>query len=46
MIEVSALFWPRVKIGGKWQMVGPNDAERTSALLKGISGKRLTYPKA
>jgi transposase-like protein len=33
----------RVKIAGKWQMVGYNDAERTTALLKGIGGKRLLY---
>jgi hypothetical protein len=32
-----------VKIDGKWQKVGHNDAERTQAALKGISGKRLTY---
>jgi hypothetical protein len=28
---------------GKWQLVGPTDFERTTAMLKGISGKRLTY---
>jgi transposase-like protein len=33
----------RVKIDGKWQMVGHNDTERATATLKGISGKRLTY---
>lgn len=33
----------KVKIDGKWQLVGHSDAERTTALLKGISGKRLTY---
>ena len=31
------------KIEGKWVKTGHNDAERTAALLKGISGKRLTY---
>lgn len=33
----------RVKIDGKWQKAGHNDIERTTAALKGISGKRLTY---
>jgi len=33
----------RVKINGKWEKAGLNDAERTTALLKGISNKRLTY---
>ena len=33
----------RVKIAGKWQKTGLNDAERTVAALKGIEGKRLTY---
>jgi transposase-like protein len=28
---------------GKWQLVGPNDTERTESALKGIGGKRLTY---
>ncbi len=28
---------------GKWQLVGPSDIERTTAMLKGISGKRLMY---
>jgi len=32
-----------VKIDGKMVKVGHSDAERTTALLKGISGKRLTY---
>ena len=31
------------KINGKWVLTGHSDAERTTALLKGISGKRLTY---
>ena len=31
------------KIDGKWVKTGHSDAERTVALLKGISGKRLTY---
>jgi len=32
-------------IGGKnkWEMVGPSDTQRAENLLKGISGKRLTY---
>jgi len=33
----------RVKVDGKWTKAGYNDAERTQALLKGISGKRLMY---
>jgi len=33
----------RVRINGKWEKTGFNDAERTDAALKGISGKRLTY---
>jgi transposase-like protein len=33
----------RLKIDGVWAMVGFDDAERTDAALKGISGKRLTY---
>jgi len=33
----------KVKINGKWAKAGHSDAERTDALLKGISGKRLTY---
>lgn len=33
----------RVKVDGKWAKAGLNDAERTQALLKGISHKRLTY---
>jgi len=32
-----------IKIDGKWQKVGHNDAERAVAALKGIGGKRLTY---
>ncbi|MGH8717852.1 MAG: IS1595 family transposase [Burkholderiales bacterium] len=35
----------RIKVGGKWTKAGYNDAERTQALLKGISGKRLTYKR-
>jgi transposase-like protein len=33
----------RVKVDGKMVKAGFNDAERTDALLKGISNKRLTY---
>lgn len=33
----------RVKVAGKWQKRGLNDAQRADAALKGISGKRLTY---
>lgn len=33
----------KVKINGKWAKTGHSDAERTQALLQGISGKRLTY---
>jgi len=33
----------RVKIDGKWEKIGHNDAERAVAALKGIGGKRLTY---
>lgn len=33
----------KVKINGKWEKTGFSDAERTIALLKGISNKRLTY---
>jgi len=33
----------RVKIDGRWEKIGYNDEERTTALLKGISNKRLTY---
>lgn len=33
----------RVKVDGKWEQGGYTDAERTHALLKGISGKRLMY---
>ena len=33
----------KVKVDGKWAKTGHSDAERTTALLKGISGKRLTY---
>jgi transposase-like protein len=33
----------RVKVDGKWAKAGYSDAERAQALLKGISGKRLTY---
>ena len=33
----------KVKIDGKWAKAGHSDAERTDALLKGISGKRLMY---
>lgn len=33
----------RVKIDGKWMKAGFNDTERAAVLLKGISGKRLTY---
>ena len=28
---------------GHWQLVGPTDQERTTSMLKGISGKRLMY---
>lgn len=31
------------KVDGMWVKTGHNDAERTVELLKGISGKRLTY---
>jgi transposase-like protein len=31
---------------GKWQLVGPSDIERTTSMLKGISGKRLMYRRA
>jgi transposase-like protein len=33
----------RTKVDGKWVLAGFTDAERTAALLKGISNKRLTY---
>jgi transposase-like protein len=33
----------RIKIDGRWEKIGYNDEERTTALLKGISNKRLTY---
>jgi transposase-like protein len=33
----------KVKVNGKWEKTGFNDAERATALLKAISGKRLTY---
>src|SRR5207247_7362431 len=33
----------KVKANGKWQKAGFSDAERTTALLQGISNKRLTY---
>lgn len=33
----------RVKIDGKWQMVGHSDTQRAIAALKGIGGKRLMY---
>ena len=33
----------KVKVDGKWQKVGFDDAERTIAAFKGIGGKRLTY---
>jgi transposase-like protein len=33
----------RVKIDGRWEKIGYNDEERTIAVAKGISGKRLTY---
>jgi transposase-like protein len=33
----------RVKVDGKWVKAGLNDAERTTEMLKGIRGKRLTY---
>jgi transposase-like protein len=33
----------KIKVDGKWVKTGFSDAERTNALLKGISGKRLTY---
>lgn len=32
-----------VKVDGKWARTGHTDAERTTELLKGIGGKRLTY---
>jgi hypothetical protein len=31
------------KVDGKWTKTGYSDAQRTDELLKGISGKRLTY---
>lgn len=33
----------KVKVDGKWEKRGFNDAERAAVLLKGIGGKRLTY---
>jgi len=33
----------KVRVNGKWEKTGFTDAERATALLKGISGKRLTY---
>lgn len=33
----------KIKIDGKWVKTGHTDAERATALLKGVSGKRLTY---
>ena len=33
----------KVKVDGKWQKAGLDDAERAHAALKGIGGKRLTY---
>jgi transposase-like protein len=33
----------KVRIDGRWEKIGYNDEERTAALLKGISNKRLTY---
>jgi len=33
----------RIKIDGQWEKIGYNDEERTTALLEGISHKRLTY---
>ena len=33
----------KIKVDGKWVMTGHNDAERATALLKGVTGKRLTY---
>jgi transposase-like protein len=33
----------KVKVDGKWVKAGFTDTERAEALLKGISGKRLTY---
>ena len=36
----------KVKVDGKWVKAGFTDAERTVALLKGISGKRLMYAGA
>lgn len=33
----------QVKVDGKWVKTGHTDAERTTALLQGISHKRLTY---
>jgi transposase-like protein len=33
----------RVRVNGKWEKAGFSDAERTTALLQGISNKRLTY---
>ena len=33
----------KVKVNGKWVKTGHSDAERMTELLKGISGKRLTY---
>ncbi len=36
----------KTKIDGKWVKTGHNDAERMTELLKGVSGKRLTYRRA
>lgn len=36
----------KVKTDDGWMLVGPNDQERTVALLKRISGKRLTYRRS
>jgi len=33
----------RKKVDGKWVKTGHSDAERATAALRGISGKRLTY---
>ena len=33
------------KVEGQWQLMGPSDQERAKLLLKGISGKRLTYKR-
>lgn len=35
----------RIKVNGKWEKAGFNDAERTQVALKGIGGKRLTYKR-